>query len=71
MFGSDIGHWDVPDMTKVLVEAHEMVDDGLITDDDFRNFSFGNVVAMHNGMNPNFFKGTIVQEAVENLKNWN
>ena len=55
-------------MTKVLVEAHEMVDDGLISDDDFRNFSFGNVVAMHNGMNPNFFKDTIVQEAVKNLK---
>ena len=68
ILGSDIGHWDVPDMTKVLVEAHEMVDDGLISEDDFRNFSFGNVVAMHTGMNPNFFKDTIVNEEVKKLK---
>ena len=27
IFGSDIGHFDVPDMTKVLTEAWEMVDD--------------------------------------------
>ncbi|MEE8334400.1 MAG: amidohydrolase family protein [Alphaproteobacteria bacterium] len=68
ILGSDIGHWDVPDMTKVMVEAHEMVDDGFITDDDFRDFSFGNVVDMHTGMNPDFFKGTVVEDAVEKYK---
>ncbi|PPR67305.1 MAG: hypothetical protein CFH00_00961, partial [Alphaproteobacteria bacterium MarineAlpha1_Bin1] len=26
VLGSDIGHWDVPDMTKVMVEAYELVD---------------------------------------------
>ena len=26
MFGSDISHWDVPDMTEVLEEAYEMVE---------------------------------------------
>src|SRR5262249_16183533 len=30
VFGSDIGHFDVPDMTAVLHEAYELVDDGLI-----------------------------------------
>jgi len=67
ILGSDIGHWDVPDMTKVIVEAHEMVDDGFITDDDFRDFSFANVVRMHAGMNPDFFKGTVVEGAVDRL----
>ncbi|MGB0576499.1 MAG: amidohydrolase family protein [Alphaproteobacteria bacterium] len=62
ILGSDIGHWDVPDMTKVMVEAYEMVDEGFMTDDDFRDFSFGNIVDMHCGMNPNFFKGTIVED---------
>ncbi len=61
ILGSDIGHWDVPDMTKVMVEAHEMVEDGFITDDDFRDFTFANVVRLHGGMNPDFFKGTAVE----------
>ena len=65
VLGSDIGHWDVPDMTKVMVEAYEMVDDGFMTDDDFREFTFGNVVSMHTGMNPDFFKGTVVEGAVD------
>ena len=69
ILGSDIGHWDVPDMTKVLVEAYELVDDGFIDADDFRDFSYANVVRMHTGMNPDFFKGTVVEDAVENLKN--
>ncbi len=68
ILGSDIGHWDVPDMTKVLVEAHELVDDGFIDAHDFRDFSYANVVRMHTGMNPDFFKGTVVEDAVEKLK---
>ncbi len=68
ILGSDIGHWDVPDMTKVLVEAHDLVDDGFIDADDFRDFSYANVVRMHTGMNPDFFKGTVVEDAVEKLK---
>ena len=68
ILGSDIGHWDVPDMTRVMVEAYEMVDDGFITEDDFRDFAYGNVVGMHTGMNPDFFKGTVVEDAVEKFK---
>jgi predicted TIM-barrel fold metal-dependent hydrolase len=61
IFGSDIGHFDVPDMTEVLVEAYEGVEDGLITEDDFRDFVFGNPVRFWAGMNPNFFTGTAVE----------
>ncbi len=68
ILGSDIGHWDVPDMTRVMVEAYEMVEDGFLTEDDFRDFTFGNVVGMHAGMNPDFFNGTVVEDAVEKLK---
>ena len=68
ILGSDIGHWDVPDMTRVMVEAYGMVEDGFLTEDDFRDFTFGNVVGMHAGMNPDFFKGTVVEDAVEKLK---
>ena len=68
ILGSDIGHWDVPDMTKVMVEAYELVEEGFIGEEDFRAFTYGNVVAMHTGMNPDFFKGTMVEDEVEKLK---
>jgi hypothetical protein len=68
MFGSDIGHFDVEDMREVLEEAHETVDEGLMTDDDFRDFAFANAVRLHGGMNPDFFVGTVVEkEAAEVL----
>ena len=40
IFSSDIGHFDVPDMLQPLPEAYELVEDGLITPDDFRDFTF-------------------------------
>jgi hypothetical protein len=39
IFGSDIGHFDVPDMLEVLPEAYELVEDELITAADFRDFT--------------------------------
>jgi predicted TIM-barrel fold metal-dependent hydrolase len=62
LFGSDIGHFDVPDMRDVLVEAHELVDDGLISGDDFRDFVFRYPVEFWTGVNPDFFKGTVVEK---------
>jgi hypothetical protein len=55
-------------MTKVMVEAFEMVEHGFMTDDDFRAFTFGNAVSLHAGMNPDFFKDTLVEGAVEEFK---
>jgi predicted TIM-barrel fold metal-dependent hydrolase len=64
MFASDIGHWDVPDMRGVLPEAWELVDDGLLDEDEFRAFTFGNAVQMLTAANPDFFAGTAVADAV-------
>jgi predicted TIM-barrel fold metal-dependent hydrolase len=61
VFGSDIGHFDVPDMTKVLTEAWELVDEKLISEADFRDFVFANPVRLWAGNNPDFFKGTVVE----------
>ena len=63
VFSSDIGHWDVPDMREVVEEAYEMVEDELITAEDFRDFTFTNAVHLYADMNPNFFKGTVVESA--------
>src|SRR5437016_7109262 len=60
IFSSDVGHFDVPDMRMVLPEAYELVEDGLITADDFRDFTFANAVRLWGTQNPDFFKGTVV-----------
>ena len=67
VFGSDIGHWDVPVMNRVVEEAYELVEQGAITDADFRDFTFTNPASLHIGMNPDFFKGTRVEGAVDKL----
>jgi predicted TIM-barrel fold metal-dependent hydrolase len=60
-FSSDIGHFDVPDMTEVVPEAYELVEHGLLDDDDFRDFTFENAVRFWGELNPDFFKGTVVE----------
>ena len=62
IFSSDIGHMDVPDMTEVVPEAYELVEHGLLTDDDFRDFMFDNAVRFWGEVNPDFFKGTVVEK---------
>jgi predicted TIM-barrel fold metal-dependent hydrolase len=63
IFGSDIGHWDVPDMREVVSEAYELVEHGLIAEEHFRDFMFANPWRLWTAMNPNFFKGTRVADA--------
>jgi predicted TIM-barrel fold metal-dependent hydrolase len=65
MFGSDISHWDVPDMSEVLEETYEMVEQGLLTEDDYQDFMFGNPAAFYTHANPAFFKATSVEAAVD------
>src|SRR5579885_1136911 len=64
MMGSDISHWDVPDMTEPVADAYGLVERGLISEEDFREFTFLNPVRLHAGMNPRLFEGTICERAV-------
>ena len=68
VMSSDIGHWDVPDMTEVLEEAWELVEDGVMTEEDFREFTFVNPARLWTALNPDFFKGTAVEGAVDRLR---
>jgi predicted TIM-barrel fold metal-dependent hydrolase len=67
IFGSDIGHWDVPDMPRVLNEAWELVEGGGVTPDDFREFVFGNVVRTVTASSPDYFEGTSLEADVREL----
>lgn len=67
VFSSDVSHFDVVDMSEVLEEAYELVEDELITEDDFREFVFTNAASLHTALNPDCFKGTVVEDAVAKL----
>ncbi len=67
MFSSDIGHWDVPDMTEVLEEAYENVERGWLDAAQFRDFVFANAARFYTDSNPEFFRGTSVEGAVTQL----
>jgi predicted TIM-barrel fold metal-dependent hydrolase len=64
VFSSDFTHFDVPDFGEVIPEAFEMVEKRYVTERDFREFTFVNAARLHTRNNPDFFKGTVVEQAV-------
>lgn len=46
---------------------NEVVDHGLITEEDFRDYTFTNAAMLYAGMTPDFFKGTACESAVRKL----
>jgi predicted TIM-barrel fold metal-dependent hydrolase len=67
IYSSDIGHFDLPDMRDAAAEAYELVEEELISEADFRDFVFVNPVRAKTDVNPEFFKGTRVEEEVRRL----
>ena len=67
LFGSDIGHWDVPLMEEVLEEVYEPVEEGVLDESDLREFVFTNPVRLWTSANPRFFEGTVVGEAARSV----
>jgi hypothetical protein len=67
IFGSDLGHYDLMDMRDAAAEAYEGVELGLMSEQDFRDFVFLNPVKLHCGMNPEFFKGTVLEHEAEKI----
>jgi len=52
---------DVVDPADVLHEAWELVEESLLDEEDFRAFTFSNVVELYGRMSPSFFAGTVVE----------
>jgi len=67
IYGSDLGHFDLPDMRDAAAEAYELVEKGYMSEADFRDFVFVNPVRHKVEMNPDFFQGTVVEGAVKKL----
>lgn len=67
MYGSDIGHFDVPSLPDVLVEAWENVERGWMDEEQFRRFTFDHAARFYVESNPRFFEGTVVAGAVATL----
>lgn len=64
LYGSDLGHWDVPDMDEAAEEAYELVEHGVIGENAFRDMVFANAAEFWTSTNPDFFKGTAVESDV-------
>ena len=67
LYGSDIGHWDVPDMRECAEEAYELVEHGMVKLEELREFLFVNPVKFWTATNPNFFKGTAVEHEARQI----
>jgi predicted TIM-barrel fold metal-dependent hydrolase len=67
VFGSDIGHWDVIEAASVLTEAWGLVTAKLLTPENFRDLTFVNPAMLHLSMNPDYFRGTVVEDAAAQL----
>jgi len=67
MFSSDLGHWDVVDFGEILSETYEAVEKGLMTEEDFEDFVFTNPATFATRLNPDYFKGTVVEDEVAKL----
>jgi predicted TIM-barrel fold metal-dependent hydrolase len=68
LYGSDLGHWDVPEMAAAAEEAYELVGRGVLSPDAFRDMVFTNAVEFWTSGNPDFFKGTAVESAVTKFR---
>ena len=61
IWSSDVGHWDVPDLTEPLAESWDLVEQGVISAADFKSLVFSNPYRLYTDANPAFFKGTRVE----------
>lgn len=62
IYSSDVGHWDVPDLTEALAESWDLVEEQVITEADFKKLVFENPYKLYTEAKADFFKGTEVEK---------
>ncbi len=71
LLGSDIGHFDVLEMTEVIEEAWELVEHGVLTEENLKEFTFSNAARFWTHLDRDFFKGTAVEKQVNQVLSGN
>jgi predicted TIM-barrel fold metal-dependent hydrolase len=61
-FATDISHWDVPDMASCVAESYKFVTRGHLNEEEYRKFVFDHAVEFYLKANPEFFKGTVIEQ---------
>jgi len=61
MFSSDYGHWDVGVPAQLLLHSHGLLRSGLLSSEEFREFTADNAIRLHGTLNRSFWQGTVVQ----------
>ena len=67
-YGSDIGHWDVPDMSECFEETYELVEHKLMDAEELRQFVFETPIRFWTAANPGFFSGTPIESHAKKLR---
>jgi predicted TIM-barrel fold metal-dependent hydrolase len=67
LLGSDIGHFDVLEMTEVIEEAWELVEHGVLTEGQLKEFTFSNPARFWTHLDRDFFKDTAVEKQVNQI----
>jgi hypothetical protein len=57
----------VPDISTVLLESHRLVEKGILSDEDYRDFVFTYPAQLHLKANPEFFADTAIADSVAQL----
>ena len=55
----------MPDLTEVLAESYALVEQGVITEADFKAWVFDNPYKLYTEANANYFTGTAIESRVE------
>lgn len=69
IYSSDVGHWDVPDLTEALAESWDLVEAGVLTEADFQALVFDNPHRLYTEANPQFFAGTRIESLLATQAN--
>jgi hypothetical protein len=67
-WASDSGHWDVPDLTEVLSDTWSLVERGALSEQNFKDLVFTHPHRFFSEKNPEFFKGTQVEQKLLQVK---
>jgi hypothetical protein len=62
MLGSDISHFDTPDMDEVIPSACRLVDKALLTERQLRALLCDNAARLFTHADPGFFTGTAIDD---------